>query len=98
MNPRANNYIRDIHSYVENIPFGDVDIQVKRVNRKTVLVTTVAEETLRYVNNTEAQQDIMNLIQKLIDASFSGEAHIKLLMKDGQIQLVGIFDKKQTTY
>lgn len=98
MNQRANKYITDLHSYIEGIPYGDVDIRIRRVKNKTVQIETVAEETLRYVDNEEAKTDMLKLIDKLIEAGFSGEAHIKLDMKAGQINILGIFDKKETTY
>ena len=98
MNPRNKEYIKYLFKIIESVPFGDVEILVKRVDRKTAQLSTVSQETLRYVNNKEALDDLFNMIMKLIEASFSGEAHIKLEMKDGQIKIIGIFDKKDTKY
>jgi hypothetical protein len=98
MNPRAPQYIRDLHGYIEQFPFGDVTIKVKRIDKKTAEVETYGEETLRYVNNDEAIRDIDKLLHNLLDTSFSGQAHIKLTMKDGNIQIVSVFDSKQTNY
>lgn len=98
MNPQTPKWIRDLHSYIESVPYGEVDIQIKRVDHKTVTISTVAEETLRYVDNSEAIRDLDRMVLELINTGFSGQAHVKLEMKDGQIKLLGIFDKKQTTY
>ena len=98
MNPRTQKYIKDIYQLIESVPYGDVNIVIHRIDRKTAQLSTVSEETLRYVNNQEAITDLSQMITKLIEASFSGEAHIKLDMKDGQIKLIGIFDKKDTKY
>lgn len=98
MNPRNKEYIKDLFKIIEAVPFGDVEILVKRVDRKTAQLSTVSQETLRYVNNKEAIDDLFSMVTKLIEASFSGEAHIKLEMKDGQIKIIGIFDKKDTKY
>ena len=98
MNPRTQKYIQDLYQYVESIPFGELDIHIKRIDRKTVQLSTLSEETLRYVDNTEAVKDLVGMVQRLIEASFSGEAHIKLDMNDGNIKLIGIFDKKHIKY
>lgn len=90
--------MRELATYIESIPFGEVDIKVRRVDHKTTQITTVAEETLRYVSNQEALQDLDILVSRLIDSSFSGDAHVKLEMKDGQIRIVGIITQKQTNY
>jgi len=92
------NYIKDLHRIIESVPYGEINLSIKRVDRKTVQLSTVSEETLRYVNYQEAVDDLTQMLKKLIEASFSGEAHIKLVMKQGNIQLIGIFDKKDTKY
>jgi hypothetical protein len=91
-------YIQDLYKIIETVPYGTVDIQIKRVDRKTARITTSSEETLRYVNNQEAMKDLIIMINQLVGASFSGQAHIKLDMKDGNIKLIGLFDQKDTKY
>ncbi len=98
MNPRTQKYIKDLYQLVESVPYGEVNVIIRRVDRKTAQLSTVSEETLRYVDNQEALNDLGQMITKLIEASFTGEAHIKLEMKDGQIKIIGIFDKKDTKY
>jgi len=98
MNPRTQKYIKDVYQLIESVPYGEVTISLRRVDRKTVQLSTVSEETLRYVSNEEAIADLNDMVAKLTEASFSGEAHIKLEMKDGNIQIIGIFDKKDTKY
>jgi hypothetical protein len=98
MNPRTPKYIKDIYEYIESINFGEADVHIKRIDHRTVQLSTLSEETLRYVDNAEAVKDLINMVQRLVEASFSGEAHIKLEMKDGNIQLIGIFDKKNIKY
>ena len=94
MNPRTPKPIQDIHSYIESVPFGEITLQVRRVDRKTVEIISESEETLRYVDNQEAVKDLIQMVQRLVEASFSGQAHIKLDLKDGNIRFIGIFDKK----
>jgi hypothetical protein len=38
------------------------------------------------------------MVTKLMEASFSGEAHVKLDMKDGNIRIIGIYDRKDQKY
>lgn len=97
-NSRTPNYIKDIYQLVESVPFGDVSILIKRVDRKTTQLSTESQETLRYVNNQEALNDLINMVTKLMEASFSGEAHVKLDMKDGNIRIIGIYDRKDQKY
>jgi hypothetical protein len=98
MNPRNQQYIKDIYNLIESVPYGDINLSIKRVDRKTAQLSSVSEETLRYVNNQEALTDLHTMLKRLIEASFTGEAHIKLEMKDGQIRIIAIFDKKDTKY
>lgn len=98
MNPRTHKYIKDLYQLVESVPYGEINVTIKRVDRKTAQLSTESEETLRYVNNQEALNDLGNMVTRLIEASFSGEAHIKLEMKDGQIKIIGIYDRKNTQY
>lgn len=98
MNPRTQKYIKDVYQLVESVPYGEITVSIRRVDRKTVQLSTISEETLRYVDNQEAVSDLTDMIGRLVEASFTGEAHIKLEMKDGNIQIIGIFDKKDTKY
>ncbi len=77
MNPRTQKYIKDVYQLVESVPYGEITVSIRRVDRKTVQLSTISEETLRYVNNEEAVADLNDMIGRLIGASFSGEAHIK---------------------
>lgn len=98
MNPRTPIYIKDLYQLVESVPFGDINIQIRRVDRKTTQLSTESQETLRYVNNQEALNDLINMVTKLMEASFTGEAHVKLDMKDGNIRIIGIYDRKDQKY
>lgn len=98
MNPRTHKYIKDLYQLVESVPYGEINVTIRRIDRKTAQLSTVSEETLRYVDNQEALNDLGNMVTRLIEAGFSGEAHIKLEMKNGNIQIIGIYDKKDTKY
>lgn len=89
---------KDLINYIESIPFGKVSIKVERTNRKTTRVTTVGEETLRYVDNAELRKDLDNMVGNLIESGFTGESHVKLTIKDGQVQLLSIYNQKETNY
>lgn len=94
-----NQAFSDLANYLDSIPFGTVVIPEIRIERRKIKsIQTVAEETLRYVDNQEAIKDIMGMLDNLIKTKFNGEAHIKLGMKDGQIQIIGIFNKKVQKY
>ena len=96
MNPRQPKPINDIHSYIESVPYGEISLKISRINRKTVVIESVSEETLKYVSNDEALKDLDSLIKSLIDSRYTGEANVKLEMTDGSIRLIGIFNKKTT--
>ena len=89
---------KDLLGDVNDIPYGTAILRIDRVNGNTVKITTTGEETLRYINNQEAVDDLVGMVRNLIDISYTGEANVKLSMKDGQINLVGIINKKETKY
>jgi len=96
-------YITDLQQYIESIPYGGIDVRVERANRKTVNIITTGEETMRYDplkdgSTLEAAKDINDLIKRLVMTGHTGEAQIKLTMRDGKITLLSIFDKKETKY
>lgn len=88
----------DLFQYLDAIPYGDVTVKVTRAERRTVQITTAAEETIKYRDNDAAVRDLNRLIARLIEEKFTGEAHVRLVVKDGNIDLLGVFDKKQTKY
>ena len=90
--------ISDIKGYIDNTNYGEVKFSVTRVNGKTVRIDTTAEETLRYVNTEEAIEDVVLLVRRLVDASFTGKTSVELTLKDGEITLIGVRDKKETKY
>lgn len=91
-------WIKDIQSYVDRIPFGKVNIELERVGRKTVKVTTYGKETLNYRTTDEALEDINLILKRLSDNEFEGTATLELQYKKGKIKLVGIYDQKITRY
>ena len=91
-------YLTDIQSYVESIPYGDVSLNITRVNHNTVKITTYGKETMRYFNSQEAVDDLWKIIKNLIDTKYSGKAVIELEYKNGQISILGIHDTKEITY
>jgi hypothetical protein len=92
------NYLKDMQAFIESVNYGDINLSVKRIDRKTVEITTVSEDTLRYVDNREALNDLDRLLTKLIEGRFSGDVNIRLQMKDGNVNLVGIFNTKKARY
>lgn len=89
---------KDLLQYLDSIPYGNVTISIQRERGQTRRIFTVAEETLRYVDNEEAKNDLLSMIDNLTQTGFTGEANVKLTMKGGQIELVSIFNKKETEY
>jgi hypothetical protein len=91
-------WLLDISSYTDAIPYGNVSIQVERVNRRTTQVTTVGEETLRYADNKECLKDLLTFITTLLDDNHTGDVQFGLDMKQGQITLLTIKNTKKVQY
>lgn len=92
---KANN---DLLDYLASIPYGDVAVYVKRINHQTAEITTVGEETLKYVNNDEALEDFTTMVKNLLNDNYNGEVNVKLTIKNGNIDMIGIFNTKLTKY
>ncbi len=93
------NWIKDLESYVDAIPYGSVSIpNIERVNRKVTTVTTVGQETLRYQDNNECVKDILSFITSLLDDKHTGQVDFGVEMKDGNITLLTIRNTKKTNY
>lgn len=88
----------DIQSYIDAIPYGQITIHIHKVNRKVVAVETEGAETLRYTDTDAALHDVHAILTNLKDTGYSGQAHIELTYKDGQISIVSIHDTKKTQY
>lgn len=89
---------KDLINYIDAIPYGDISLKVQKRDRRVTKITTTGEETLRYVENEEAQKDLDNMVKQLIESGYSGDANVKLSMKDGKIWQISIFNKKETNY
>ena len=88
----------DIQSYIDAIPYGTINFRIHKVNRKVIAVDTQGEETLRYTDTNSAIHDVKAILENLKDTGYSGQAHIELQYKDGQISIVSIHDTKKTQY
>lgn len=94
----SNKADQDLIKYINDFAYGTAIVRVDRINGKTIKITTTGEETLKYVDNTEARRDLDSMVLNLIDIGYTGEATVKLTMKDGQIDLISVFNKKETKY
>lgn len=88
----------DIINYLQSIAYGDVALYIKRVNHQNAEIITTAEETLKYADNNEAMQDFVAMVNKLLGNGYNGELNVKLVIKNGNIDMMGIFNKKVTKY
>jgi len=88
----------DIQGYIDAIPYGQINLIVHKVNRKVVAVETLGQETLRYTDTDAALHDVHAILENLKNTGYSGQAHIELQYKDGQISIISIHDTKKTQY
>ena len=88
----------DIQSYIDAIPYGSITLHVYKVNRKVIAIETEGAETLRYTDSDAAIHDVKAILENLKETGYSGQAHIELAYKDGQISIVSIHDTKKTQY
>lgn len=91
-------WVEDLEQYINRIPYGQITINVDRVDRKTTKITTFGKETLQYRTTEEALKDLTLLLKKLADNNYEGTATLELQYKAGRIKLVGIYDQKITRY
>ena len=89
---------KDLLNQIKTVRYGNMKFEVERERGKTKRITIQSEETLRYVDNTEATRDILQMVAQLTGSGFTGEHHVKLSMKDGDIQLISIYNLEETTY
>lgn len=98
MSSKKTTYIQDIRQYLDRIPYGDVQITVKRRNNKTVQVHTNSVETTRHKDNQSAFDEIDQLLKALEAAEYDGNITFTLNLKQGQIKEIGHYNVKQTNY
>ena len=91
-------WVKDLRSYIDAIPYGNVNVGLIRVDRHTVQVTTHGEETLRYRDNNEALKDILTFITSLIDDKHTGDVQFQVDMQEGNITLLTIKNTRRTNY
>jgi len=91
-------WLNDIKNYVNAIPYGKVQIDAERVDRKTVLLITTGYETLRYTDNNECIKDLLAFIVSLLDDRHTGDVQFGLDMKQGVITLLTIKNTRRTNY
>ena len=90
--------IKDIQSYLDSVPYGDVDLHIKRVGNKTVQIDTGGIQTLRINTTQEAKDRINYLLDNLTDTGYSGVLDVQFTYNNGKLTLMGVKDKKITKY
>lgn len=91
-------YLNDIQSKVDALPYGDVNVKVTRVNRHTTKVTFTETQTLRYRDNTEAMQDVVDFLAGLVDSKHTGKVQFEVAIEEGQINLLAITNTGENKY
>ena len=90
--------IKDIQSYIDSIPYGDVSLEIRRVGNKTVEIITTGLQTLRINSTNEAKERINYLLDNLTETGYSGVLDVQFSYTNGTLKLMGVKDKKITKY
>lgn len=91
-------WLKDIRSYLDSIPYGNVQLHIERVGSHTVEVRATGNETLRYTDNNECLKDLLGFITLLVDDGHTGDVQFGIDMKKGQITLLTIKNTRRTNY
>lgn len=96
--PNVPRFLVDIDEHVQSMPFGNLEITVKRGRSKTNQVAFAKSSTIAPKDNVEAFTDLEKLINSLILAHFDGKVRFALDFKKGTIRLVTIKNKEIKNY
>jgi hypothetical protein len=92
-------YLLDIRSLVDSIEYGVISIPViRRVNNKTVEVTTSSVETVVRETLKDYQTDIILFLNALTKNEHSGKVTLELEWKNGTIRTLGYHTETKTEY
>jgi hypothetical protein len=92
-------YIQDIRSNVDAVPYGESTFKVKRHKNKVYELDVILEETLAYHgDNQRALQDILTMIATLADNKANTVLNFSIALKEGMIQTIGYVSTTKATY
>lgn len=81
-------YLSDIDAAAEQVPFGEVQLTLKRHDNKTTKVSTSTYDHKRFDSNTDAAAYIMQMVKNATSAEASGSISFTLMLKNGRIGTV----------
>jgi hypothetical protein len=81
-------YLSDIDNVAGEIPFGEIQLTLKRHEGKTTKVSVNTYDHKRFADNVEAASYIMQTIKDFTDLGESGSISFTLMLKSGKIGTV----------
>lgn len=78
-------YLSEIDQITEQIPYGEVQITLKRHDSKTTKLSLATYDHKRFADNVEAATYLMQTVKNLTDSGQSGSISFTLMLKNGKI-------------
>lgn len=78
-------FIKDVDVLAGEIPFGDLEISLKRHNGKTTQLGVNSFEKQKFKSSSEAMTYLLTEVKKLADLGKDGSISFTLMLKDGKI-------------
>ena len=94
-------WAKELLDYIDSVVYGSVDVQpitIHREHKKTTLIETRANETLKYENNELALKQLLSFVLNLTNDGFSGSTTLRLTLVNGKLELIAYETLKQTPY
>lgn len=81
-------YLSDIDKLAEDVPFGEVQLTLKRHEGKTTKVTVSTYDHKRFSDNVSAAAYLMQSVKDLTDGGENGSISFTLMLKNGKISTI----------
>lgn len=81
-------YLSDIDDTAEEVPYGEIQLTLKRHDGKTTKVSTNTYDHKRFDTNADAVAFLMQTLKNASDAGTSGSISFTLMLKNGKIGTV----------
>lgn len=91
-------WVRDLVSLVNAVPFGNVEPLIVKKERKVAEIVLNAHETVKYKDNDTAFRDIVAYLANLEHSRFSGAVSFVVEYNEGKIKQSGFNSSKRTKY
>lgn len=84
----SENYLFDLDSLADQVPYGEIQVSLKRHNGETTKLSLSTFNSVRFTDNVQAIEHLLMAIKNAADNGQSGSLTFTVMLKSGKIDSI----------